>query len=389
MRIDVLEPLGSQYRVLHHFSRKLFEAFQRKGIDSRYVNSEHGIHLNWKDLPNLTIGFNGVPQSGQNHDMLCDQIAIPHLAILVDPPTWHYSLIQSPFMILTCDDRSGNRFLDSIPFDRHFFLPHAVEKDIAYNPHEEKVFDVTLLATCINHEERRMRWQQLFPAPVCKAMDAAIEVVFAQPEKGFLEAFAEALLLYVPTSKDFIFAKDPDFLQLAREIELYIKGKERVDLIHSIRDVDLHIFGASIGEKDWKKELKDHSNIHFHPPVDFEDACTIMRRSKILLNSSIKNKEGAHERIFMGMGSGAAVVTNDCPFMREEFVEGQEIVLYSPGEPDALNETLSLLLSDANKLQGITQSGRRAVLNKQTWDHRVETIMNQLPQILDRMPITR
>jgi glycosyltransferase involved in cell wall biosynthesis len=389
MRIDILEPLGSQYRVLHHFSRKLFEALERKGINCRYVPVENGtIHLNWNDLPDCTIGFNVAPTSGSGEELLCDQIATPHLAILVDSPTWHYQLTNSPFTILACDDRSGNRFLDSIPFTRNFFLPHAVERDIAYNPHEEKIYDVTFLATNINHEQRRKAWFQLFPHEVCHAMDAAVEMVFAHPEKGFLDAFQETLHQYVPSSKDYQLSKNPDFLMLCLEVELYIKGKERVDLIRSITDADIHIFGASLGASEWKKELNDRTNVHFHPPVSFEEAFKIMRQSKILLNSSLKNKEGAHERIFMGLASGAAVVTNDCPFMREEFTDGEDIILYNPAKIESLNEQVNELLRDNAHLNSIIQSGRTRVLSKHTWDHRVDTIMEKLPKVLEDMPLT-
>lgn len=389
MRIDVLEPLGSQYRVLHHFSKKLFEAMQRKGIDCRYVPvTEGAIHLNWSDLPDCTLGFNIAPTAGTGSDLLCDEIATPHLAILVDPPTWHYQLTNSPFTILACDDRSGNRFLNQIPFKRHFFLPHAVERDVLYSPHEEKVYEITFLATNINHEQRRQAWQQLFPKEVCQAMDAAVEMVFAQSEKGFLEAFQEALLHYVPSSKDYELPKNPDFIMLCYEVELYIKGKERVDLLKAITDVDVHVFGASLGAADWKSSLEGRRNLHFHPPVSFDESCKIMRQSKIVLNSSMKNKEGAHERIFMGLGSGAAVVTNDCPFIREEFTDGEDILLYKPSQIEQLNDRLVSLLKHPEQLRSITQSGRARVLAAHTWDHRVDTIIENLPGLLDQMPLT-
>lgn len=389
MRIDILEPQGSQYRVLQHFSLKLFEAMQRKGVNCRYISTIDGsIHLNWKDLPDCTIGFNGVPCSGETSEMLCDQIATPHLAILVDPPTWHYPLTASPFTILSCDDRSGNRFLDSIPYTRHFFLPHAVEKDIPYNPHEKKLYDISLLATYINFDDRREKWQKMFPDEVCRAMDAAIELTFSVSTIGFMEALQQSLIAEIPTAKEVHFSTDPNFLTLAREVELYIKGKERVDLIRAIKGPEVHIFGASIDKKDWQKELVTHANVHFHPPVSYEEAFKIMRQSKIILNTSMKNKEGAHERIFMGLGSGAAVVSNDCPFMREQFVEGEEIILYDPANMNLLNEQLITLLNNEHHLNAIAQAGRINVLENHTWDQRVDTILESLPLILDEMPST-
>lgn len=390
MRVDVLEPLGSQYRVLHHFSRKLFEALERSGVDCRYIPAEKGaIHMKWNDLPSCTIGFNGVPCAGSNREMLCDQTATPHLAILVDPPTWHYPLTTSPFMILSCDDRSGNRLLSKMPFDRHFFLPHAVEKEISYDPQAERDYPVTLLATHIDHETRRNHWRQLFPSQVCDAMDDAITLAFEQADKGFIEAFEETLLHHVPTAKDTHLPTDPNFIMLCCEIELYIKGKERLDLVSAIKNTPVHIFGAGLDGNDWKQRLANHKNIHFHPPVSFDEAFEVMQRTKILLNCSLKNKEGAHERIFMGLGSGAAVATHDCPFMHEQFDADEELILFDPTAMDRLDERLSELLAVPKKLEALAQAGRQRTLNAHTWDHRVETILEELPLILDGMIKTR
>lgn len=389
MRLDVLEPLGSQYRVLHHFSRKIFEALERTGVDCRYIPAEKGaIHMSWNDLPTCTIGFNGVPCAGTNHEMLCDQTATPHLALLVDPPTWHFPLTTSPFMVLSCDDRSGNRLLDAMPFDRHFFLPHAVEKDIAYDPHETREYPITLLATHINYEERRAKWRQLFPPQVCDAMDDAVRMVFERKDKGFIEAFEETLLHHVPTAKDTHLPTDPNFITLCCEIELYIKGKERLDLVKAIKRTPVHVFGASLDGIDWKKGLADHDNVHLHPPVSFEEAFEVMRKSRILLNCSLKNKEGAHERIFMGLGSGAAVVTHDCPFMREQFDAEDELILFEPNAMDGLDEQLHDLLEKPEALDAIAQAGRQRVLSAHTWDNRAATILEELPVILDAMPQT-
>jgi glycosyltransferase involved in cell wall biosynthesis len=132
--------------------------------------------------------------------------------------------------------------------------------------------------------------------------------------------------------------------------------------------------------------LQSHSNIHFHQPVSFEEAFKVMRESKILLNSSIKNKEGGHERIFMGLASGAAVVTHDCPFISENFTDGEDIIAYSPNKLEGLNDQLVTYLENDGQLKAISQSGRKAVLSHHTWDHRVDTIMEHLPGILDQMP---
>ena len=70
---------------------------------------------------------------------------------------------------------------------------------------------------------------------------------------------------------------------------------------------------------DWKKYFEKQSNIIVHDAVPYAESLEIMKQSKIVLNSSIKNKFGAHERIFAGLASGALVLTNENIYLKEYF----------------------------------------------------------------------
>ena len=51
-KIDVLMPSTSQYEVLHHFARKLYEAFVRQGAICRLLSGDERIYatLNYNRL---------------------------------------------------------------------------------------------------------------------------------------------------------------------------------------------------------------------------------------------------------------------------------------------------------------------------------------------------
>ena len=158
------------------------------------------------------------------------------------------------------------------------------------------------------------------------------------------------------------------------EVELYIKGRDRIDLVRALEGHRVHIFGGTVDRKQWKGALKGMHNITVHPPVDYNEAIALMKQSKIVLNSSIKNKLGAHERIFTAAACGAAVVTNDNPYIAQSFTDGRDMVLYKRSRFDALNDRVVGLLADEGARDKMAAAGRKAVMQNHTWDHRVTQI---------------
>lgn len=53
-----------------------------------------------------------------------------------------------------------------------------------------------------------------------------------------------------------------------------------------------------------------------------------MNDAKIVLNTMTWFKAGAHDRIFNGMLAKAVVVTDDSTYLRREFTDGRELVMF-------------------------------------------------------------
>src|SRR5437868_14229568 len=121
-KIDFLLPRTSQYEVLHHFTRKFYEAFVRAGYQCRLLERDEQFTLPLRDPPQLSIGFNGAPRNSEG-EMFCDLQGIPYLAYLVDPPYHFPYLFTSPNIIMSCDDRTGCQLLQTLGFERNLFLP--------------------------------------------------------------------------------------------------------------------------------------------------------------------------------------------------------------------------------------------------------------------------
>lgn len=383
-KVDVLLPKTSQYSVLHHFTKKFHEAFLRQGLSSRLLDGEDRINVPSRDPPDFLTGFNGALFNHQ-HQLTCDVLGIPFLSCLVDPPYRFLYLVDSPNTIIACDDRYCCTLLESINFNRTFFMPHAVEPELSPDPTLERNFDVVMLATFIDYKMHKQNWKSFFPLGICKIMEEASEITFSDPKISFLHAFNvlyEALSKKYPKSK----FENVSMAHVLQHLEIYIKGRDRALLAKSITDMPLHIFGSSLDQLNWKTYLKEkHPNVFYHGPVNYFQALDIMKQSKIILNPSLKNKDGAHERIFAGYACGAMVITNESLYLSEEFKEGEDIIFYRHPDLKDVQQNIHHYLSHEPERAALVEKARTKTMERHTWDSRVKDVLKKIPQLIDKI----
>ena len=99
-----------------------------------------------------------------------------------------------------------------------------------------------------------------------------------------------------------------------------------------------------------------------------------MNDSKIVLNTMTWFKAGAHDRIFNGMLAGAAVVTDDSTYLRREFTDGKELVMFSRNEIRTLPERVFDLFGHMQSTQKMADCGYQAAKVHHTWKSRAAWI---------------
>jgi len=367
----------SQYQVLNHFTQKLYEAFLRTGLQCRlFHDTVESLNTLFSDPPDLLIGFNGIPYFDE-HNSFPKRLKIPHLACLVDPPYRFWKLLSEPYVILGLDDKYFCQMLDQAHFPHRLFLPHAVEPELYSDEKQKPIYDVVMLASFIDYEQRRNSWKTLFPSNVCRILDEAIEMTFADQHTSFVLAYNIALNRWKDVPKDL------DFAIILSELEMYLKGKDRVDLLKSMHDQPVHVFGALGDSMSWQDCFS--SNIIFHGPVNYPKALEIMKQSKIILNSCIKNKNGAHERIFTGLMCGALVLTNENPYLQSYFTDEENILFYRHEELPKILDKVNKYLEDESARQRMVHDGREIVLRHHTWDQRAASLLKDLPPLIQSL----
>jgi hypothetical protein len=381
-RIDFLEkPTHDLYSVASHFTLKFQEALVRKGIDCRLIKEPNFFKTSIVDPPDLTMQFNECPVDPKGR-YLCDLTGIPHAALLLDPPFRNMNYINSPKIILTCDDAAWDEILDRVDFKNHFFLPHAADKDLLYDC-TEKEYEVVMLATCIDYESLHRIIQNSLHPKLNISMNLAIAKTFADSKTSFATALFDVVQKIIPKK----LIPEIKMQLLLNALELYVKGKDRTELVRSIKKPTVHVFGDPFPITPWSEFLGNQGNVILHQGIPFEQALDVMRKAKILLNSSIKNKMGAHERIFLGILSGALVVTHENPYLLQYFKDEESILFYRHWELNKLNDKVVKYLHDEEKRRKIVEKGREIVLKYHTWDHRANLLLKNLPPLLERISL--
>lgn len=372
------------------FTTKLHEAIVKAGVKSNLMTADKNnpqafIDQVLADNPDFTLSFNGLLPDEQGR-FLCDMLNIPHVACLVDSPNTFVNLSHSPLTIITCVDKMACQFFTNLHCENVIFMPHAVDSDFpAPKPGQERPYDVVFLGACINHEEIREKWKKKYPPYLVETLELAAEIVTTSLEISFAEALVAAMneKIWFPGVDVSTF----DFVELLDELEYFVRGKDRVDLLKAIKDVKVDVFTYAEQKKDWEKLIgPGHDNIVLHDSVPFEKALEIMKESKIILSSAPMFKNGSHERIFAGLASEAIVVTNPSKYIMEEFDESEGVIIYDLKNPEKLNADIQKYLTNPALRAAAGKKGRAKVMQRHTWDVRAKDLLNHLDSILQALP---
>lgn len=368
------------YGVQTHFAREITEALERQGIKCTVLGRESGHTPDLAEQifaaePDCTLSFNGLLPD-EHGRFFCDAIQIPHLALLVDSPQEFFPLIHSPLTFITCIDRSFVALFKQLGKKEVFFLPHAVSRAFSCPAiDQERPYPVVFLGTCLDYEERLALWKREFPTGVRIALEEAVEMA-REGEVSLIQAFGKTMQRRLQTHGD-LEGYQKQYPMLLEQLEIVVRGEERVKLVRSITSAPVHVFGTKSGSKGWDYYLKGASHATFHGKIPYEQALAVMGQAKVVLNSSPHIFDGAHERIFAGLLSGAALCARRTRYLGE-FFDNQDLLYFDSHSFQKIDEQILPLLQDEQKRQALVANAQKKVQAHHTWDHRVEALLKQL-----------
>lgn len=344
MKIDIL--IGDNtYGTVVHFSQSLKNALTRLGVETRtfWVGEGHFFHAFYEIMdnpPDLTCSFSDISLEGKP---LSDLWQISHLSLLLDPPIYSLHQFQSKSGFVSCVDEFDCAFVRALGFSNVFFLPHGGESAYLTVVGQARPYDVVFFGTCIDYEAVAAAW----PPAEKELLFAASDRVLSNQEISIVQALVQ------------LGVKEGDLPRLHTEVDRYICGKERIELIRSIKNHKVHIWGSG----PWEKFCPNHI---VNPALPFDQVLEVMKKSKVTLNSSPRFKSGAHERIFYASLCGSSVYTAENPYLKTHL---PLLHTYRYGNLHSPSFANWQAHAEANQAQ---------VLASHTWDARAATLLEKI-----------
>lgn len=376
------------YESKRYFCQKIAEALNRRGVEVYILDTQgRNIELFFDYFSSLQAdvicSFNSTVPYHVGY-FFFDKLRLPYLSFIIDPIFYYQNLLLSPYSILSCVDRFDYEFVHSKGFSNLFFLPHAVERELHAFSKQRRSYDVVLVGSCYDHETLRDAWERKFESKICRALEEAIEIGFSDHKTPFWAAAKQAL------KDNNLELSEIDFNDFTYFVDYYMRGKDRLELIKSVKDAKVHVFGDPCGSPDfhlkgWEKYLASQSNVVLHKGVSFTESLEIFKRSKICLNSVPSFKNGSHERIFISLACGCLPLTTESIYIRENFIDGEELVLYQFDKRQEVNEKINEFLNRDLERERVVSKGRHNVMLHHTWDNRVETLLEVLPSLVEKI----
>lgn len=357
----VLSGNDTCYGVLHDFADSLAKELVALGQAVISTDGKYGFLESYEMLQNCTlkgvVGFQAPAlEKDYFRNMSCKKLQywfdnpIYFDDLLHDLPEDYLILCQDGFYADFIRKHYGTR--NAIPFP-----PAGKDKGLIKN--EERPLDVVFVGTyhqgqyCFDGEKQQFfEYMQKHPKGTFeKGLEEFLEGTgWKYDETGFLETL--------------------DYMgDVCRGVTNYFRNKVIETILSS--GIFLHVYGDS-----WKAyDGEGKERLILHPAVSVEESLDILGQAKIGLNVMTWHKAGMTERIANIMLSGAVCLSDETVYLREHFVEDEELVLFELDRLDELPGKIERLLKDEDYRQDIAANAYKNASAHHTWRQRAEELL--------------
>lgn len=164
-----------------------------------------------------------------------------------------------------------------------------------------------------------------------------------------------------------------NLLEMLKYVTSCISSYYRERVIRVLLDagIMLDVYG-----KNWDTApFAKNKCLRCHPEIDVEASLRIMQQAKISINVMSWHKDGFTERILNSMLAGAVVVSDKTTRLEEEFVDGEDIILFNLADISELPSRIKALLANEERLKRIAANGEKKVREKHLWIHRAKELL--------------
>ena len=163
-------------------------------------------------------------------------------------------------------------------------------------------------------------------------------------------------------------------------LDLYIRFYFRGEVIRLLTEsgIPVHVYGAG-----WELlETKQKDLLFCNGSQTSAQCLKVLADTKISFNVMPWFKQGAHDRIYSSMLSGAVSVTDTSRYLTKTLSDGTNVVFYELSELVGLPETVHSLLGQEEKLQQIADAGYEFASERHTWKQYASELLTLIESVI-------
>ncbi len=340
--------------------------------DSDYPSLCHFIEADHTVM--ITFNFHGLNLEEpfyQNEVFFWEIMNVPCINIVLDHPFYYHKFLEfvpplyTHISIDLAHENYMKRFFPHIK--RGPFLPLA-GTEIQNKPLKDRSIDIVFTGNYTPPQQFEKHITRI-DDEYTKFYYGIIDDLITHPMMGMEDAFEQHLRREIHDLSE-------EDLKTCMEnmifIDLYVRFYFRGLVVRTLVDhgFPVHIYGSG-----WNHlECKHPNHIILGGPVSSRGCLDAISNSRISLNVMPWFKNGAHDRIFNSMLNGAVCFSDDSIWLRENLIDGTDLIFYSLSDINLLPSSVEQLLSDPNKLEEIARNGYQKANALHTWACRAKVL---------------
>ena len=299
--------------------------------------------------------------------ILTTRISDVYITYLTDHPASHrerLSGLDEKAVVFVCDRRHEayvRKYCPNIKYVK--YIPLSGEASGSCIPYNRRSKDIVFTGS---YKKPEIAYQDIFccdesVSEIAKYLAASI---IENPQQDLEMCLQNCLELFdTEVTPERFHELVNDF----REVDQYARYYYRDRMIRSLvkSGLKVHVFGN--GWEEFEGEGKENLIIE---KGNFYVARKAVADAKISLNIMPWFKDGFQERIAAAMLSGTVSVTDESIYIRENFTDGKELVLYSLKNLEELPVKVKWLLEHPDEAEKIAAAGKERAQKELTWQHR-------------------